>query len=63
MHLLTNLIVAIACGGVAIVLLLGLGNLWRGGDPNLSQRLMRWRIGLQFVAIIIIMGVLFFRHA
>ena len=60
-HLATNLLVAIACGAVAVVLFLGLANMWRGGDPNLSQRLMRWRIGLQFVAIVIIMGVLYFR--
>ena len=61
MRTATNLIVAIACGAVAVVLMLGLGNMWRGGDPNLSQKLMRWRIGRQFVAIVIIMGGLFFR--
>ena len=61
MHTATNILVAIAVGAVAIVLFLGLGNMWRGGDPNLSQKLMRWRVGLQFVAIVIIMGVLFFR--
>lgn len=61
MHLVTNLLVLVACGAVAIVLLLGLANMWRGGHPNMSQRLMRWRVGLQAVAIIIIMGVLFFR--
>ena len=33
----------------------------RGGSPNTSQKLMRWRVGLQFVAIIIIMGVLWLR--
>ena len=60
-HLAQNLLVALACGAVAVVLCLGLANMWRGGDPNLSQRLMRWRIGLQFVAIVIIMGVMFFR--
>ncbi len=62
----TSLLVAVACGAVAVVLLLGLANMWRGGDPNLSQRLMRWRIGLQFVAIVIIMSVLavrdYFHH-
>ena len=62
MHQATNLAVAIACGAVALVLLMGLVNMWRGGDPNLSQRLMRWRIGLQFVAIVIIMCVLFVRQ-
>jgi hypothetical protein len=61
MHFATNLLVAVACGAVAIVLFMGLGNMWRGGDPNLSQKLMRWRIGLQFVAIVIIMGVLLLR--
>jgi hypothetical protein len=62
MHSPGNLLVAIAVGCVAVVLFLGLGNMLRGGSPNLSQKLMRWRIALQFVAIVIIMGVLFFRH-
>jgi hypothetical protein len=34
----------------------------RGGSPDLSQKLMRWRVGLQFVAIIVIMTVLFLRR-
>lgn len=62
MHQATSIIVAIACVAVAVVLFLGLANMWRGGDPNLSQKLMRWRIGLQFVAIVIIMCVLFVRQ-
>ncbi len=37
------------------ILLLGLGNMMRGKNPNVSQKLMRWRVGLQFLAIIIIM--------
>jgi hypothetical protein len=40
---------------VLIVLILGLLNLMRGSDANLSQKLMRWRIALQFVAIVVIM--------
>ncbi|HWK34602.1 MAG TPA: twin transmembrane helix small protein [Hyphomicrobium sp.] len=47
---LTSLDVA----AVVLVLILGLWNLTRGGNPNLSQKLMRWRIGLQAVAIVII---------
>src|SRR5436305_1533168 len=47
--------VPIAVGAVAIVLLLGLGNMLRGGSPNTSQRLMRLRVLLQFVAIVVIM--------
>ena len=44
-----------AHAAVAIVLLLGLWNMLRGGSPNLSQTLMRWRVVLQFVAICIVM--------
>lgn len=45
----------VAVGAVAIVLLLGILNLARAGSPNLSQKLMRWRVGLQFLAIVVIM--------
>jgi hypothetical protein len=41
---------------VAIVLLLGLWNMMRGGSPNRSQQLMRLRVTLQFIAIIILMA-------
>ena len=47
--------VPIAVGAVTIVLLLGLGNMLRGGSPDSSQRLMRLRVLLQFVAIVVIM--------
>lgn len=56
-----NLVVLIATLAVACVLLFGLVNMMRGGSPNLSQKLMRWRVGLQFLAIVVIMGVLWFR--
>lgn len=62
MHSPGNILVAVAIGAVATVLLMGLANMLRGGSPNLSQKLMRWRVGLQFIAILIIMGVLFVRH-
>ncbi len=52
---LSTIIVPIAIGVVAIVLLLGLVNMMRGGSPYTSQKLMRLRVLLQFVAIIIIM--------
>ena len=47
--------VPVAIGAVAIVLMLGLANMLRGGSPNTSQKLMRWRVMLQFVAIVVIM--------
>jgi NADH:ubiquinone oxidoreductase subunit 6 (subunit J) len=52
---LSTYIIPIAVGAVAVVLLLGLVNMMRGGSPNTSQRLMRWRVGLQFLAIIVVM--------
>lgn len=61
MHALSNTVVALALVAVTIVLFMGLANMLRGGSPNLSQKLMRWRVGLQFLAILIIMGVLFLR--
>jgi uncharacterized membrane protein len=48
-------LVPAAVVAVAIVLLLGLINMMRGGSPNRSQQLMRLRVLLQFVAIIVIM--------
>jgi hypothetical protein len=45
----------IAVAAVAVVLLLGLLNMMRGGSPNRSQKLMQLRVLLQFVAIVITM--------
>jgi hypothetical protein len=52
---LTYALIPIAIGAVAIVLLLGLVNMMRGGSPQTSQKLMRWRVLLQFVALVVIM--------
>ena len=38
-----------------MVLLLGLINMMRGGSGNTSQKLMRLRVLLQFIAIVVIM--------
>jgi len=48
-------LVPLAIVAVAVVLLLGLLNMMRGGSPNTSQKLMRMRVLLQFVAIVVIM--------
>lgn len=61
MHTMSNLLVGAAILAVVFVLFMGLANMVRGGSPNLSQKLMRWRVGLQFLAIVIIIGVLYFR--
>lgn len=44
---------------VLAVLLAGLWNMLRGTSPNLSQTLMRWRVGLQFLAIVLMMTLLY----
>ena len=52
---MSKLILPIAVGSVAFVLLLGLINMMRGGSPNVSQKLMQWRVLLQFTAIVLTM--------
>ena len=47
--------VPLAVGAVAAVLIFGLVNMMRGGSPDTSQRLMRLRVLLQFVAVVVIM--------
>lgn len=49
----------VAVLAVTLVLLAGLWNMLKGGSPNRSQMLMRWRVGLQFLAIVILMTGLY----
>jgi len=53
---MSHYLVPAAIGAVAIVLVLGLVNMMRGGSPNKSQKLMRMRVLLQFIAIVVIMA-------
>jgi hypothetical protein len=59
---LSGSLVGVATALVAIVLVFGLVNMLRGGSPNRSQMLMRWRVGLQFVAILAILLALYLRR-
>ena len=52
---LSMILLPVAVGAVALVLVLGLVNMMRGGSPNRSQKLMQLRVLLQFVAIVITM--------
>lgn len=52
---MTYALVPIAIMAVAVVLVLGLVNMMRGGSPNRSQKLMRMRVLFQLIAIIVIM--------
>ncbi len=55
-----DLAVKIGMGAVLIVLLLGVWNMFRGGPGNRSQKLMRWRVGLQFLVVVLVMSGLYF---
>ena len=57
-----KILVGVAVGLVFLVLCAGLYTLWKGGDTSRtwSNKLMRIRVLAQFVAIIIIMAVLYF---
>jgi len=52
----STLLPVLAVLAVAVVLLMGLVNMMRGGSANRSQYLMRWRVILQFIAIIVLMA-------
>lgn len=53
-------LIPLALLAVAVVLVLGLWNMLRDGSANWSQKLMRWRVGLQFVAVIAVMTAIYF---
>ncbi|MGI9383612.1 MAG: twin transmembrane helix small protein [Methyloligellaceae bacterium] len=59
MDVIFRSLIPIALAAVAVVLALGLWNMLRGGSPNRSQMLMRWRVILQFVAICIVMAAIY----
>lgn len=48
-------LVPLALFVVAAILLFGFINFARGGAPETSQKLMRWRVLMQFVALVIIL--------
>ena len=51
--------ILIAFAAVGTVLLLGLWNVILGRSPNTSQRVMRWRVVLQFIALCLVMAALY----
>ena len=55
-----NIAIALALLFVVIVLGMGLWNMLKGGPGNTSQRLMRLRVIGQGIALILLMGALFF---
>ncbi|MCZ7675245.1 MAG: twin transmembrane helix small protein [Roseovarius sp.] len=58
------ILVALACGVVAVILLMGIATFGKGGIENgkRSNRLMRWRIIAQFIAVLLILLFVFIRR-
>lgn len=58
------IVVAIAVIGVLVVLMIGIGGFARGGEFNRkhANRIMRYRIGAQAVAVVLILIFVFFRR-
>ena len=56
-------VVAAACLAVLVILLIGIGGFAKGGDFNKkhANRVMRWRIGAQFVAVVLLLGFVWLR--
>ncbi|UJW84018.1 twin transmembrane helix small protein [Devosia sp. SL43] len=55
-----NIAIALALLFVVVVLGMGLWNMLKGGPGNTSQKLMRLRVIGQAVALVLLMGALFF---
>jgi hypothetical protein len=55
-----NIFIALALLFVVVVLGMGLWNMLKGGPGNTSQKLMRLRVIGQAVALVALMGALFF---
>lgn len=61
MSFVLGLLLAVALVAVLVVLGLGVLNMARGGSPQRSQNLMRARVGLQALAIVLLLAFLFVR--
>jgi hypothetical protein len=57
---IVTIITILAVAAVAVILFMGLWNMFKGGDENRSQMLMRARVIAQAVALVILMGALYF---
>ncbi len=57
---IVNIITIVAVGAVAVILFMGLWNMFRGNDQNKSQMLMRARVIAQAVALAVLLGALYF---
>jgi len=58
------IIVALACGAVAIILAFGISTFGKGGADSgkRANKFMRWRIIAQFIAVVLILLFVWFRQ-
>jgi hypothetical protein len=57
---IVNIVIIVAVGAVAVILFMGLWNMFKGQDQNRSQMLMRARVIAQAIALVILLGALYF---
>ena len=59
------ILIVLACVAVVIVLMLGLGGFAKGSGwaQKNSNKLMQYRIGAQFVAVLLIVAYVYFRQS
>ena len=50
-----DILIPLGLAAVTLVLLAGLFNMLKSGSASTSQKLMRWRVGLQFATIVLVM--------
>jgi len=57
-------LVAVAVLIVLVILLMGIGTFGKGGEANrkYANKIMRWRIGAQFIAVILILIFVYLRR-
>lgn len=54
----------VACGAVLVILLLGINSFRVGSKESAkkSNKLMQWRLGVQFIAILLLLAFVYFRR-
>jgi len=55
-----NIVIVLAVAAVAVILGMGLYNMFKGGSGNTSQKLMRARVIMQAIAVALLMAALYF---
>ena len=55
-----NIVIVLAVAAVAVILGMGLYNMFKGGSGNTSQKLMRARVIMQAIAVELLMAALYF---